>query len=198
MNFQSSMSSRGKESHDISGSHVRQLDAFGIEHAKNMTVFVDRFDRRPSLSKEHDGSRGKGGRLPGGNRFHAAMPDCIRRYRSGVLRSGEWWCSGTRLRAVYVDLGFLVEVDELSGSSTAGSITDRWGARPRTKRYFLVQERVQDGDLSIRKVPTFKNCADIGTKPVSSQVWKQHCSEPGLVFLRPWIPHSTNAHVKEW
>ena len=28
-------------------------------------------------------------------------------------------------------------------------------------RYFWIQERVQDGDLSIKKVPAAKNCADV-------------------------------------
>ena len=32
-------------------------------------------------------------------------------------------------------------------------------------RSFWIQERVQDGDLSIKKVPTAKNCEDVGTKP---------------------------------
>ena len=45
-------------------------------------------------------------------------------------------------------------------SSTANSLTERLGVGPETKhidtRYFWVQERVQDGDLSIKKVPTAK------------------------------------------
>ena len=45
-------------------------------------------------------------------------------------------------------------------SSTAISVMDWMGAGPRTKhintRYLWVQERVQDGDLSIKKVPTAK------------------------------------------
>ena len=56
--------------------------------------------------------------------------------------------------------------------STANSSTDRLGAGQRTKhidtRYFGLQERVQDGDLSIKKVLAAKNFADVGTKPVSA------------------------------
>ena len=52
-----------------------------------------------------------------------------------------------------------------SDSSTANSLTDRLGAGQRTKhidtRYFWIQERVQDGDLSIKKVLTAKNCAEL-------------------------------------
>ena len=66
------------------------------------------------------------------------------------------------------------------------SLTDRLGAGPRTKqidtRYFWVQERVQDGDLSIKKVFTAKNCSDVGTKPVSASVLQQLCKFAGLVF----------------
>ena len=73
-----------------------------------------------------------------------------------------------------------------SDGSTANSLTDRLGAGQRTKhivtRYFWIQERVQDGDLSIKKVPTAKNCADVGTKPVSASVLQQHCKFAGLVF----------------
>ena len=65
-------------------------------------------------------------------------------------------------------------------------LTDRLGAGKRTKhidtRYFWIQERVQDGDLSIKKVLTAKICADVGTKPVSASVLKQHCKFAGLVF----------------
>ena len=59
-----------------------------------------------------------------------------------------------------------------SDSSTANSLTDRLG----------IQERVQDGDLSIKKVLTAENCADVGTKPVSASVLQQHCQFAGLVF----------------
>ena len=31
------------------------------------------------------------------------------------------------------------------------------------------------GDLSIKKVSTAKNCADVGTKSVSASVLQQHC-----------------------
>ena len=73
-----------------------------------------------------------------------------------------------------------------SDSSTANSLTDRFAGGQRTKhidtRYFWIQERVQDGDLSIRKVPTAKNCADVGTKSVSASVPQQHCKFARLVF----------------
>ena len=51
-----------------------------------------------------------------------------------------------------------MKVEIQSDRSTANSLTDRLGAGQRTKhidtRCFWIQERVQDGDLSIKKVPT--------------------------------------------
>ena len=79
-----------------------------------------------------------------------------------------------------------MKVEIQSDSSTANSLTDRLGAGQRTKhidtRYLWVEERVQDGGLSIKKALTAKNCADVGTKPVSTSALQQHCKFAGLVF----------------
>ena len=102
---------------------------------------------------------------------------------------------GLSLRSVNQDLGTPMKIEIQSDSSTANSLTDRLGAGQRTThidtRYFWIQGRVQDGDLRIKKVPTAKNCADVGTKPVSASVLQQLCKFAGLVFYSPWIPHST-------
>ena len=88
---------------------------------------------------------------------------------------------------MYQDLGIPVKTGIQSESSTANSFTDRLGAGQRTKhidtRYFWIQERVQDGDLRIKKVPTGKNCVDVGRKPVSASILQQHCKFTGLVFF---------------
>ena len=93
---------------------------------------------------------------------------------------------GLALRSRYQDLGIPLKVEIQSDSSTANSLTDRLGAGQRTKhidtRYFWIQERVQDGDLSIKKVLTAKNCADVGTNPVSASVLQKQCKFAGLVF----------------
>ena len=80
-----------------------------------------------------------------------------------------------------------MKVEIQSDSSTANCLTDRLGAGQRTKhidtRYFWIQERVQDGDFSIKKVPAAKKCTDLGTKPVSASVLQPHCKVfAGLVF----------------
>ena len=93
---------------------------------------------------------------------------------------------GLSLRSKNQDLGISMKVEIESDSSTANSLTDRLAAGQRTKhidtRYLWIQERVQDGDLSIKKVLTAKNCADVGTKPVSASVPQEDCKFAGLVF----------------
>ena len=100
-----------------------------------------------------------------------------------VVKGGQ---VGLSLRSMYQDLGIPMKIEVQSDSSTANSLTDRLGAGQRTKlidtRYFWIQERVQYGDLSTKEVPTAKNCADVGTKPVSASVLQQHCKFAGLVF----------------
>ena len=94
---------------------------------------------------------------------------------------------GLSLRAIYADLGMEMEVEIHSDSTTAGSLTDRLGAGPRTKhldtRYLWVQERVQDKDLKVVKVHTSKNLSDAGTKPVTAKVLEAHCLAAGMVFF---------------
>ena len=90
---------------------------------------------------------------------------------------------GHSLRSMCQDLGIPMKID----SSTANSLTDRLGAGQRTEHLdtrncFWIQERVQERDLSIKKVLAAKNCADVGTKPVSASVPEQHCKLAGLVF----------------
>ena len=97
--------------------------------------------------------------------FHASALDSPERWRSGTLRSG-------KRRSSWVSPEIY-----LPGSSTANSLTDRAGQRTKhiDTRYFWIQERVRDGDPSIKAVLTAKNFADVGTRPVSASVLQQHC-----------------------
>ena len=94
-----------------------------------------------------------------------------------VVKGGQ---VGLSLRSMYQDLGILMKMEIQSDSSTANSLMDRLGAGQRTKhidtRYFWIP------DLNIKKVPTEKNCADVGTKPVSASILHQQCKFAGLVF----------------
>ena len=92
---------------------------------------------------------------------------------------------GQFLRSMYLDLRISMKIEIQNESSTTNSLTDRLEAGQRTKhidtRYFWIQERVQDGGLSIKKVLTTKNYVDVGTKSVSASVSQQHCKFAGLV-----------------
>ena len=93
---------------------------------------------------------------------------------------------GLSLRSIYQYMGSPMKIEIQSDRPMGNSLADRLGAGQRTKHidtlYFWIQERVHDGDLSIKKVPIAKNCADVGTKPVSASVLQQHCKFAGLVF----------------
>ena len=87
---------------------------------------------------------------------------------------------GLSLGSKYQDLGIPMKIEIQSDSSTASSLTDLLGARQETKHVgprgtFWIPKRVQDGDISIGKVLTAKNCADVGTKPLSASLLLQHC-----------------------
>ena len=100
-----------------------------------------------------------------------------------VVKGGQ---VGPSLRSIYQDLRIPQKVEIQSDSTTTNPLTDRFGAGQRTKhidtRYFWVQERVQDGDISIKKVLTAKNCADVGTKTVPDSAQQQPCKFAGLVL----------------
>ena len=94
---------------------------------------------------------------------------------------------GLTIPEIYVPRsGIPMKIEIQGDSSTSNSLTDRLGAGQRTKhidtRCFWIQDRVQGRDLRIKKVPTTKNCADVGTKQVSASVLQQHCKFAGLVF----------------
>ena len=100
-----------------------------------------------------------------------------------VVREGQ---VGLSLRSMHQDLGIPMKIEIQSDSSTANSLTHRLGAGQQTThidtRYVWIQERVQDEDFSIKKVRTAKNCAGVGTKPVSASALQQRCKFAGLVF----------------
>ena len=101
---------------------------------------------------------------------------------------------GLSLRSTNMDLGIPMKVEIHRDNSTENSVTDRLGVRTEhiDTRYFWVQERVQDGDLTIKRVRTAKNCPDVGMQPVLASELKHHCKFAGLVFCWPRTPHSTS------
>ena len=86
-----------------------------------------------------------------------------------------------------------MKIEIQSGSSKANSSTDRLGAGQRTKhidtRYLWILERVQDGDLSIKKVLSAKNCADVG----KNQFLLQYCNN--IASLQDWYSTDHGSHT---
>ena len=149
------------------------------KHAHKITVFVDSdFAGDPVSRKSTTGLVAQLGNhtVESGSTLQSLTPLSVgeAEFRA-VVGGGQ---VGLSLRSIHQDLGISMKVEIQSDSSTANSLTDRLGAGQRTKRidtrYFWIQERVQDGDLSIKKAPTAKNCSDVGTQPVAASVLQQH------------------------
>ena len=140
------------------------------KHVDKIKVFVDSdFAGDPFSRKSATGLVAQIGNhiVKSGSTLQSLTSLSVEEAEYAVVKGGE---VGLSLRSMCQDLGIPMKIEIQSDSSTANSLTDRLGAgQQRTKhidtRYFWIQERVQDGDLSIKKVPTAKNCADVGTKP---------------------------------
>ena len=89
-----------------------------------------------------------------------------------------------------------MKVEIQCDSSTANFLTHLLGAGPKTKHIdtlkLWVQERVQDGDVSIKKSAYREKCRDVGPTPVSASVPQQHLLVGKDGIYRAWIPHSAN------
>ena len=108
-----------------------------------------------------------------------------------VVRRGQ---VGLSLRSIYQDLGIPMKVEIQSDSTTANCVTDRLGAGQRTKhidtRYFWSPERVQDGDISIKEVPTAKNCCRFWNEDSSCC-----CTTTVLASLQDWYSADHGSHT---
>ena len=87
-----------------------------------------------------------------------------------------------------------------SDSSTAKSLTDRLGAGQRTKhidtRYFWIQERVQDGDPSIKKVlmvEKLRRCWNEASVCFNTSTTLQFCRIGILLTMDPTLHHKMKA-----
>ena len=157
------------------------------EHVDKITVFMDsHFAGDPVSRKRTTGWMAKIGNhaVKSGSTLQSLTALSVGQAEFyAVVKGGQ---VGLSLRFIHQDLEIPMKVEIKSDSSTANSLTDRLGAGQRTKhidtRYFWIRERVQDGDFSIKKVLTAKNCADVGTKPVSVSALQQYCKFAGLVF----------------
>ena len=139
------------------------------EHVDKITVFVDSdFAGDPVSRKSTTGLVAQIGNhtVKSGSTLQSLTALSVAEAEFyAVVKGGQ---VGLSLRSVYQDLEIPVKVEIQIDSSTANSLTDRLG--------------VQEGDLSMKKVPTAKNCAGVGTKPVSASVLQQHCQFAGSAF----------------
>ena len=148
------------------------------EHVDNITVFVD-----SDLASDVVSRKGTTGLVAQIGNHTVKFGSTLQSLAALSVEEAEFYavvkgCQvGLFLGSMCQDLGIPMKIELQSDSSTANSLTDRLGAGQRTKhidtRYFWIQERVQDGDLSIKKVSTAKNCTDVGTKPLSASVLHQ-------------------------
>ena len=178
-----------------------EFDFFPLKRAAPHSVgkpkasLAQRLCWRPSFEEEHD--RVLVAQI--GNNF-VKSGSTLQSLTALSVREAEFYAVvkggqvGLSLRSMYQDLVLPMKIEIQSDSSTAGFLTDRLGAGQRTKhtdtRHFCIQERVQDGDLSV-KVLTAKNCADVGTKPVSASVLQQHCK------LQDWYSTDHGSHTPQ-
>ena len=153
------------------------------KHDDKISLRGHRLCWRPSLEEEYDGTGGSD-TVKSGSTLQSLTALSVGDAEFYAVVKGDQ--VGLSLRSMYQGMGMPMKIEIQSDSSTANSLTDRLGARQRTKhidtRYFWIQERVQDGDFGIKNVPTAKNCAEVGTKPASASVPQQHCLFAGLVF----------------
>ena len=82
-----------------------------------------------------------------------------------------------------VKVGVEVNVD----SNGAKGIAGRQGLNKRTRHIGVhllwVQEKVQGGEVVLRKIDGKKNGADLGTKALDQQTIQTHCDRLGVAFL---------------
>ena len=143
---------------------------------RSLFLMIRDFAGNPGLEYEHDGIGGGNHTVKSGSTLQSLKAVNVGKAEfHAVVKGGQVEPS---LRSMYPDLGIPMKIEIQSDSSTANSLMDRLGAGQRTKhidkRYFWIQERVQDAEFSVKKVLSAKNCADVVTKPFSPSVLQLH------------------------
>ena len=93
----------------------------------------------------------------------------------GVIKGAS---EGLGVKSLMADWGCSRDVKLWTDSSAAKGIAGRIGLSKRTRHiavhYLWLQERVEAGDLEVKKVAGEKNPADIGTQFLSWEVMEKH------------------------
>ena len=101
-----------------------------------------------------------------------------------------------------MDLGIPMKIGAQSDSSTANSLTDRFGAGQRTKhidtRYFWEQEQVQDGDPQYQEgaySEELRKCWNEASLCFSTTTTLQVCRIGILLTIEAHTPLQDNEHI---
>ena len=115
---------------------------------------------------------------------NASELDSIERWRSGILRSDERRSNRT-ICAIFVPRFGNPNEDcntkrQFDGEFFSGSIGSRTSSEAHRNAVLMDARTSQRWRLQYQEGATAKNCADIGTKPVSASVLQQRCKFAGL------------------
>ena len=164
------------------------------EHADNTKVFVDSGVAGDPVSGHRTGLVAQIGNhsVKSGSTLarSTALGVGVAEFHA-VVKGGQ---VGLSLRSIDTDPGFILKVEIQSDSSTAISLTGRLGAGARTKHidslFFGVLDRVQDGDLSAKKVLTAKMVQMLAR----SQSLLQYCDS--IANLQGWYSTHHGSHTQ--
>ena len=96
------------------------------------------------------------------------------------------------IRSILGDWGQKKEVVVWTDSIAAKGISNRIGLSKRTRHvavhYLWVQERVERGDVVVRKVAGERNPADCGTKYLTQEIMKKHLSKLPIEIMEKSEP----------
>ena len=109
-----------------------------------------------------------------------------------VVKGGQ---VGLSLRSTHRDLGIEMTIEIQSDSSTANSLTDRFGSSSEgntlTRGTFGYKNEFKRETSVSRRCFQRRTAQMLERSQVSASVLQKHCKSAGLVFHWPWIPHST-------
>ena len=113
----------------------------------------------------------------------------------GIVKAA---CVSLGLVGLLKDWGLQYKAEIRTDASAAKSIASRRGVgkvRHLQTRYLWVQEKTSTGELTLQKVSTHLNVADVLTKAVLGPLLDQHVHALGVRFES--VPHPTAKKVQE-
>ena len=90
------------------------------------------------------------------------------------------------LRRLLHELGFEQQSATVIGEDNASCIKYIYGSKRSTNskhigvKFYFVKDHIKDGTITVKKVPTADNVADIMTKSLGSILFKRHMENLGM------------------